>query len=611
MEVATAAVQLPIPTGEGDEGSGLDEMFDLEDDDPDVEDDESLNQALKLLKHQQEQNAPPEVRPTITRQPEVVDDFIRNFLINFGLKETLEVFESEWFEHRAKQQQEDSGDVNDNNTLDIIVPDVYVHNSQLTETVQQLSSELQDSKDVLKTVTQQYESLRKQRDYHKLRHSRVIQEKSQLQKDLKKLLSHNKTMEPMLAELRTKHEAIMKERVLIRLDRDKLHLKVKSMEDTISKLEGTPKGIAAAPATSEKKKKKIGATWPNEDSFKGGKRNALTNSVVGMGCRTTFKGHTMAVTGISCHPKKSVIATSSDDGSWKVWAVPTGDQIMSGDGHRDWVSDISFSPKCTHLATSSGDTTVKLWDILKAGCVHTFTDHTMGVWSVAWHDQGEFLGSCSLDHTVRIWDTTVGKSRQTLRGHVDSVNSLQFQPSSNNLVTGSGDKTVSIWDPRSGFCVHTFYGHSNAVNHVCYSPKGDTIASVDADGMVVCALVLLCKMSKKKKNDYVSVMHSSRQKFSKKKKKKKKQILWDMRNAKERCKESCGPHPANSCAFEGSGKSVAVGSDDSLIYVLNVDETSKISTLRGHEDAVQSVSFGADNGFLISASSDGTSRYWS
>ena len=62
-------------------------------------------------------------------------------------------------------------------------------------------------------------------------------------------------------------------------------------------------------------------------------------------------------------------------------------------------------------------------------------------------------------------------------------------------------------------------------------------------------------------------------------------------------------------AFDMSDRNVAVGSDDSMVYVYHLDER-KISTLRGHEDAVQSVAFSSDNGYLMSASSDGTARYW-
>ena len=44
----------------------------------------------------------------------------------------------------------------------------------------------------------------------------------------------------------------------------------------------------------------------------------------------TFKGHDMAVTGIAIHPKKPIIATVSDDLSWKLWNSPQGELIMSG-----------------------------------------------------------------------------------------------------------------------------------------------------------------------------------------------------------------------------------------------------------------------------------------
>ena len=33
----------------------------------------------------------------VTQRPEVVDDFIRNFLVKMGLTKTLEMFETEWW----------------------------------------------------------------------------------------------------------------------------------------------------------------------------------------------------------------------------------------------------------------------------------------------------------------------------------------------------------------------------------------------------------------------------------------------------------------------------------------------------------------------------------
>ena len=56
------------------------------------------------------------------------------------------------------------------------------------------------------------------------------------------------------------------------------------------------------------------------------------------------------------------------------------------------------------LATSSGDGSVKIWDFSKAECILTFTDHTHAVWGCSWHSCGDFLASCSMDNTSKVWD---------------------------------------------------------------------------------------------------------------------------------------------------------------------------------------------------------------
>jgi WD40 repeat protein len=78
-------------------------------------------------------------------------------------------------------------------------------------------------------------------------------------------------------------------------------------------------------------------------------------SYKGAALHKTFKGHMMGVSKVIIHPRKSIVATASDDYTWKVWTVPNGELIMSGEGHKDWISGLAFHPKGTHLATSSGD----------------------------------------------------------------------------------------------------------------------------------------------------------------------------------------------------------------------------------------------------------------
>ena len=47
---------------------------------------------------------------------------------------------------------------------------------------------------------------------------------------------------------------------------------------------------------------------------------------------------------VALHPEKQVLATASDDRTWKLWSLPNGELILTGLGHSDWVSCCDFHP---------------------------------------------------------------------------------------------------------------------------------------------------------------------------------------------------------------------------------------------------------------------------
>lgn len=47
---------------------------------------------------------------------------------------------------------------------------------------------------------------------------------------------------------------------------------------------------------------------------------------------------------VALHPRKQILSSTSDDCTWKMWAVPSGEIIMTGEGHTDWVCDSDFHP---------------------------------------------------------------------------------------------------------------------------------------------------------------------------------------------------------------------------------------------------------------------------
>ncbi|DBA01824.1 TPA: LOW QUALITY PROTEIN: hypothetical protein N0F65_002940 [Lagenidium giganteum] len=510
-------------------------------------------------------------------RPAVVDDFIRNFLIKVGMLRTLDMFNHEWYEFisKGKLKEDDIG----------VVPDIYLRNQALDDQVKELRKQLDETRKITEKAKGTWDKFRHQRDVHKMHHQRVLQEKEALAIKIKKLEKHVASYEPLLAELKTKYENSMKEKMLMRLERDRQLARADALEAQLKAHATTgpagpaatskakDQGPASTSSTKAGKKKSSEAKIPAHDGVNPylDKRFEPVNPAR-IELAKTCQGHGNSIAAVAFHPKNPILATVSDDETWKLWSVPACELIMSGEGHRSWLAGIDFHPRGTHVATSSGDNTVKLWDFVSASCSLTLSDHSHPVWESVFHHDGDFLVSASMDHTCKLWDLTSGKCRKTFRGHVDSVNSVCFQPYTGNICTGSGDKTISIWDIRSGLCVQTFYGHQNACNSVAFALAGDTIASCDADG-------------------YVKV--------------------WDVRMVAERCSMDGGQHPLNSIAFDRSGKTLAAASDDGSIKIFNSKSDKFVAELKGHDGPVQSVKFEPNGRFLASASSDCTFRLWS
>ena len=403
--------------------------------------------------------------------------------------------------------------------------------------------------------------------------------------------SHNQSdsvkqnYQAQLDDLTNKYDTAVKEKMLMKLEKDRVQAKVDNLAHELlqrSKASGdVGEGATSAHSKAKPQTKKREAfkmtgepsNLPVKDRPNPWLSEHLEPTSSHLSCQKTFKGHLMGVTSLAYNPKKDILATGSDDTTWKLWSIPNGDLIMSGEGHLDWIGGLDFHPRGNLLATASGDGTVKLWDFVNASCCQTWQEHGQPVWKVAFHDTGDFLLSCSMDHSVKLWDMNLKKSRFTFRGHVDSVNSISFAPYSNKFVSGSGDKTVSVWDLRVSTCVQTYYGHNNSVNCTKFDFCGEKIISSDSDGITK---------------------------------------VWDQRMVKQIHSFDSGLTSANSCIFDKSNTNVYVASDDNTIKVFNVNSGEKEAELKGHEDSVLDLCWDnqKEGASLVSGGSDCSFRLW-
>jgi predicted NACHT family NTPase len=102
----------------------------------------------------------------------------------------------------------------------------------------------------------------------------------------------------------------------------------------------------------------------------------------------------------------------------------------------------------TRLATSSEDGTVRVWDLEAARELHVLQGHRGIVRGIAFNSDGSRLASGGDDGTVRVWEATSGGELRVLRGHSQWVRAVAFSPDGCWLASAGSDGIIQLWDAR-------------------------------------------------------------------------------------------------------------------------------------------------------------------
>ncbi|GAB2857202.1 hypothetical protein GCM10027176_69570 [Actinoallomurus bryophytorum] len=200
--------------------------------------------------------------------------------------------------------------------------------------------------------------------------------------------------------------------------------------------------------------------------------------------RGTFTGHTGAVRAVAFSPDGKILATSSSDGSARLWDRATGYSVGESLYSGGSVNAIAFNPDGGHIITGSNNGSLELGSArANSREAAFFARNGSGVYGVAFSPDGRTVVTAGADHTARLWDFAthrpVGKP---FVGHTNAVSSVAFSPDGRTLATGSYDRTARLWDTATHRPVgKPFVGHTNAVSSVAFSPDGKTLATAGGD----------------------------------------------------------------------------------------------------------------------------------
>ncbi len=328
----------------------------------------------------------------------------------------------------------------------------------------------------------------------------------------------------------------------------------------------------------------------------------------------TFKGHDSPVTSVAFSPDGERIACASRDNTVTLWRATNGQETLTWKTRNDAVSSMAFSPDGNQLATACPDNTLKVWDTATGKETYALEGHTDWAVSVAFSPDGTRLASGSDDQTVKLWDAATGKETQSLKGHTSRVTVVAFSPDSRRLASASWDTTVKVWDAQTAQELFTFKRHARKVRCLVFQPDGRQLASAGWDGKVKVWDTATGRETRSVETDSdvgalafsalaLSVATTGEYATLK---------VWSSESGKLDLTFKLRGHidAVKSVTFSPDGTRLASGSNDHTVKLWDTATGQEVLTLKGHESPVIRLAFSPDGRRLASASSDRTVKVW-
>ena len=115
-----------------------------------------------------------------------------------------------------------------------------------------------------------------------------------------------------------------------------------------------------------------------------------------------LRSSTSPLTVVAFGAGNGMIASGGDDGNVHVWKDPH--QVIVLKGHAGGITGVAWHPvNHSLLASSSLDGSVKVWDTISGECQTTLAHHSKGIMALAFHPSGQYLMTGGRDKVVAIW----------------------------------------------------------------------------------------------------------------------------------------------------------------------------------------------------------------